>query len=605
MPMVRYGQRRLETRPIVGFKGTAAETPESLGAGLYEQQARTQQQVGAAASTAFGITAGEMQRIATREKNRADDYAVMSQQNVASARLTDWLTNEKTGALTRKGQDARTLPQDFEEFFTKLANDTGGQLHNNEQRDAYNRWLQVQHQSNQASVARYALDQNTEFEAKELAAKKVNTVSGVAQNANDWGAAGQVLADGEAAVRRAAAYNHDGKETLDADLLALRTQAHGALIHRLLDLEKPNEARKYFEGVKDQIDGNTRGDLEKELQQAVDDNAALGTANKIIASTPDKKERLKQVDAIDKDAKLHDAVQRRVLLQNQLDDQAKDDLVKDTLNKAYTFIVGQGKNADALKLPSEWQKTIAEHMPSLISFADSQARGRAVVTDLKTWGMLRDQMSQAPEAFAARTDLESFANRLAPEDLKWFLNARATLNDPSLQKAAIANASIDDQQFNVLAQGAGLQPFKTTKTAADKEGLDRLRYAVESEIQRLQAAARRPLTPKEKGDVVTSVLDQHVMMSHWNGDVSVAAATVIQSDQASTYVPFAAIPKANVDAFVTEIVRASPQMLELSHAGKESEVIAQFKDRIQRAYARLLEHRSDDEVIAVLLGLRK
>ena len=128
MPTVNaYGPRKVATEAIPGVRRTAAETPESEGAGFQQARAQALGQLGQVGSTVFGAARAvwqQHQEIRLQEIKRADDIAVLNAEN----QLATWENTRiygPTGALTQQGKNAFGLPEQVATEYQHQAGEIG------------------------------------------------------------------------------------------------------------------------------------------------------------------------------------------------------------------------------------------------------------------------------------------------------------------------------------------------------------------------------------------------------------------------------------------------------------------------------------------------
>ena len=140
-----------------------------------------------------------------------------------------------------------------------------------------------------------------------------------------------------------------------------------------------------------------------------------------------------------------------------------------------------------------------------------------------------------PQKLAAMTNEQVMA--LAPSLGQKFtsdaLRKKADFNNPE----KISAATIDTEDFNMLAAQAGLKPFDAKKSDKEKADLGQLRYAVEQRIYTEQVDKKRPLTREEKVKLMQQELDNKVMVdvTLWK-DKQVPISLVKKDDLGKTYV---------------------------------------------------------------------
>jgi len=143
-------------------------------------------------------------------------------------------------------------------------------------------------------------------------------------------------------------------------------------------------------------------------------------------------------------------------------------------------------------------------------------------------------LTNEPAKLAAMSNAQIIA--LAPQlgqrltaDL---MRKRADLNNPE----KISAATIDKEDFNLLADQAGLKPFDTKKSDIEKASLGRLQYAVEQRIYTEQVTKKRQLTRDEKRQMMQQEIDNKVFVDTFGRDKETSISLVEKDNLGKTYV---------------------------------------------------------------------
>jgi hypothetical protein len=144
-------------------------------------------------------------------------------------------------------------------------------------------------------------------------------------------------------------------------------------------------------------------------------------------------------------------------------------------------------------------------------------------------------LTNEPAKLAAMSNSQiiALAPQLGQKLTADLMRKRADLNNPE----KISAATIDNEDFNMLANQAGLKPFDAKKTDKEKASLGQLRYAVEQRIYTEQVARKRQLTREERLQVMQQELDNKVMVdvTMWK-DKQMPISLVQKDDLGKTYV---------------------------------------------------------------------
>lgn len=604
MPTVRYGQRQVGPRPIAGTQKTAAETPESLGAGVARARERRDETLAQLAGNAFQITSEQAVKMATEQTRRINDFTVLGQKNAYTDANSRYLYDPQHGAFRQTGENARGLEDDYDAFHEKLLQEIQPKLKNRAQQDAFAHWVADEHARTKEALQRHALNEETAGEDKKIEASVSNGIVRAVGNANNWDDVGAALGDVERDIRTYAAHKGMGADQVDAWIAKVRNQTHEAVIDQLLAENKPDRAKDYYAKLRDQItDPDATKRLTVNLEKGGIDQLAQDITDQITAATKDEAERDKMVRERTKgNQMLRDETQRRVDYENAKMKQRDHEAEETAIGQVYDIL--RKHKGDTRFIPPDLYNKVRKNLPSIITFANNLRDDHPVVhSNMTEWYNLRKMMVDDREQFQA-LHLETYSDRLSTSDLQQFMDWQQVMRDPTRDKAALQNASVDAQLFTTVATTAGIKVFDL-KTDEEKAQVGKLQNTIEREIVLDQEAKKRVLTREEKEVIAKRVVGRHVMQSTYFGMSSreVVAATVLEKDAGNYYVPIASVPKQNIDEFINTITFASKPALQqsLKAAGRD-QIVKTYKDRIERAYAALLIGASSDEIDAILTG---
>jgi len=165
-----------------------------------------------------------------------------------------------------------------------------------------------------------------------------------------------------------------------------------------------------------------------------------------------------------------------------------------------------------------------------------------------------------------------------------------------LTPQAIADASIDSEQFNELADRAGLNPYQPNLNKDAKAHLGRLKNRVETLVDREQRASGRKLNRDEKGVLMQREIDRQVMLKEWPHDKKQPAAAVGEKERAKVYVPLQDVPAEYVTLSINYLrsIGKIPQDMPTKTAANL------MKSRIERAYGLYMTGGGVNEINAAL-----
>lgn len=140
---------------------------------------------------------------------------------------------------------------------------------------------------------------------------------------------------------------------------------------------------------------------------------------------------------------------------------------------------------------------------SLREHAENKAKGVSTKTDITVWAEVRDKIERGEI-----TDTKSLLNyrgKLSDGDIKAFTTL---LSKPE----KVLQARIDTEDFNSVADQAGLKPFDPTKNEVQRRGLNEMKQKVEALIDLEQANKKRELTRVEKMELMRTEINNRVIV---------------------------------------------------------------------------------------------
>lgn len=412
MPTVqRYGQRKVDLEALPGVRKTAAETPESMGAGVAQAKVSAALSGGRGAAQKAEALAGvggqvaqiglaEASRLAAEARAQADQVSMMAAKNALARFETDRIYGEK-GALTLKGKDALGLPEQIDTDFTAKASEIERGL--NPRQLAMFQDIKGQARENiHATVQRHVFGEMQTYAKNEWEARVETSTNLIAANATDFRRVVIELKDVEADTIKAAPTLGLGPAALAATLDKIRGAAHSQVIEKLLTAGSTTagklDAALYYEEAKGQItDPKQRDKIESALNVGNVRKDGQTAADKILAEGGTLAEQRKKAAALENPQVRDDATARlehEHAVRKAEEGQAQEDL----LDNVYTRIE-QGHGYDSIT-PDE-QRQLGRHLPALRAEALRIAKGEPKETDPEVYYGLLDRAEEDPAGFAS------------------------------------------------------------------------------------------------------------------------------------------------------------------------------------------------------------
>lgn len=496
---------------------------------------------------AIAGSANTLLRIEQKEQEEADTLRVEEQLNRLREVQIDLTAGQERGYQNQKGRNAldrpskKPLSDEYMELFGKTTNEIESQLANDNQKQLFRRRAGVianefragvtRHESSQIEAYARSVDENTIKVETENAARNWNNPESI-----------QLSVDrAKSALSRS--YNREG---LPADKYVevernVISGLHKGVIESALGAENVDYAKQYFEANKDTMNQadklRIQGLIDKDMNQRMADDAA---ANVWQAFGPQD-----DTEAVNLD-----------VMQAELREQLKDnpDALKiaqaELKDRASTFDYSV-KQREAQVVGGVWEQVLAGQPLSAIRKSEffrelDGAKQAQIIGQIETFrnggeggnanakDILWAEYAGDSERLASMSDAEIYGltKDIGRERVNSLIAKRDKMNSPE----KIIEAKIDQDDFNQLAQGAGLKPFDSKKSESEKAQLGALKYKVENLINADQALKKRPLTREEKKQIMQEELDNKVIVSRFGPDREMPVALVETDDLGEAYV---------------------------------------------------------------------
>lgn len=621
MPVVRKAQRNVALNPISGAKLSAADTPESLGAGVEQAKAHAWGTVSNAAANVGDQFVRYSNEVVARERAKANEVAALEWSNKLDQWELSTLHDPEAGALAQRGKTSFDLPEKVDDAFRQFTGEIEQGLANDEQRLAFQKAKQQRGAAIALSVRRHVAGEIKAFDAQELEASLRNSVSIAAAHALDGPRRTEAIQRGEDEILKAAARNGVGPEASALQVEAFHTAAHTAVIDNLLASDRPQQAAAYYAATKEQIQGDKRDELEAKIDTGTTTQKARATSDSIWRALGPKNDQQpidlaamedQARELLGDDDKAFEVARRQLRERKAAVDASRADR-KEATAGALWGAVAKGATLRQVQSMREYldadgklQAQISEHIVDQQEQAANRAytRGQRAEAAIGREENRKERAGWAemwrienPAVLSKMTDAQILAltPSLGIEHVNRLMTKRRAL---SASDATVHAAQIDDDLFKVTAQDAGLNAY-SPKTDEEKSDLGRIRNLVESQIDAEQRASGKALTRQRKQEIMQGLVDQQVMLNVWGSDPAKIAATVINpADRAKAYVPDEKIPPLAFSQSANYLRSVSNSAQRMN----DQQIRATFGDRIRRAYARRLLGGTRREIEGILTG---
>lgn len=523
MPVVaRYENRKVATDPLAGVRKQSAETFESEGGGLAQAQGQTAEAVGRLASTVGQISAAQIADMQKKERERADQVALLD----AETQLGKWenkrLYDPQTGAFQVKGKDAMPLPEQVGGEFNAVASSVEANL-NPRQRELFAPVKARREQNLDANLRRHVFGEMQTYDAQTLAATEENASESAVANALDPRRVGEELKRGVDAIKQSGPRLGLSGDVLEKRLNDFTTKTHVGVIGRLLTNNQARAAKIYFEETKGEITGSALEHVEKALVVGGQRAEAQQATDQILAAGGTLKEQRDKAKAID-DPEVRDQVTQRLEHESLVKDREDKDHEEAMLVNAYNIV---DRSHDVTSIPAAtWASLPGAARSALHGYATSLAKGIPVETDQAVYYMLREAATTDPKAFL-ETNLLTFKDKLSDSDFQELARVRGEIRTKKAPPELDDWRTERDVVHSALTL-AGIDPAPKDSDTEGKRRVAQFSALVASEARRAQGTTKVKLNNKDLEAIANGILAKQITDKgfFWDSTRSLATATV-------------------------------------------------------------------------------
>lgn len=502
MPIVPKLTRQVPLEALPGARLTAAETPESQGAGIAEAQGQVANALaGVGAKTAaFGEQAyGE---IVAKEKRRADNVALLSGDNRAGMKENEL----RARALTTRGQAAFGLPEQVMKDFNDEADKIEASMGTPEQKLAFRKIRSERAMSLDSSVRTHVYAEIQHYQGQELQSFLDNSQNAAVANATDPRAVGVELQRQVDAITTHAPDLGLGPEAIKQAIDATRSKTHVGVIENLLAQEQTKSAQIYFEEAKSQINGEQIARIEKALKEGSTRKEGQTQADAIVAAggtLTEQREKARQIE----DADVRDQVTTRIEHEWSIKEVQQRQNAEAALSSAYTLL---DKVPDVSKIPpTAWVSFTGAERSGLRAYADRLSKGDPVETDWPTYYSLMGKAGTDPTSFATE-NLLGVRAKLGNGEFKQLTELQKDIrnNDRKAADQQLAGFRTHEQIVNNSLVQYGIDPNEPDKTkkAQQESAIAELLRMVDVQVQAQESLTGKKATNIDIQSVVDSIL---------------------------------------------------------------------------------------------------
>lgn len=520
MPVVQRIQRQVDTAALPGARLSAVENEASSGVDLAQAQGRKDQAIAGFGATvgALGTEITKQQReAADREKDRADQVAVLNASNQLAMWENQRLYDPNGGALAQKGQGAFDLPEKVGDEYQKLTSDVEAGLGNDRQKEAFQRVKLQRGAELDLTLRRHVYGEMQRYEAGELQAFVDNSVNTAIAHADEPRRIGVELGNAVGAVRTHAKNLGLGPEQVDQQIENITTKTHVGVIENLLAKDQTKAAQVYFEETKGDIKGEALARIEKAVEEGTLRKQAQTKSDEILGAGGTLTEQLEKARGID-DPKLRDEVQQRIEHNATVKDRAEREQEQATLKGVYDTL---DKTHTVTSIPpGVWANMDPGQRSSARSYAEHLAKGVGVETDFPTYYGLMQKAAHDPESFATE-NLLNYRAKIGDTELKQLTEIQGSIvkgDRAQADKQGLGDVRTHEQLVNDSLNLYGIDPKEEGKNSAEGKAIAQLRGMLDARVSALSNMTGKKPTNDDIQKTLDQILSQttDVPGSWWN-----------------------------------------------------------------------------------------
>jgi hypothetical protein len=493
MPKVpTYDSPKVQEQGLPNVRVSPDAPAEAFGAGRVGAQLKS---VGESVNTAA--------KVYHEEKKSADDLRVKQAYAQALEAKQKLLHDPKEGALSRRGQNALGVLDEYTPKFDERLDEIEDGLSNGEQKSFFKQMrLSMRGEFNDV-LHRHSANEYRVVEDETTKATLSATQQDAILNFRVPGKIQQSLTQQEGMIKDLAHRRGLGSEWEQQQLTQVRHETHAGVMKRLLANGEDLSAQSYYQKYKGQFDATKMGEIENALEigsvRGQSQRIAMNLTAKYSPET--ESEALKELDSI-KDPKVKDATRERVLQRFQDMRNGERHASEHLFNRLAT-VIESTKSRDNIP-PDEWAQLTMSQRSALDSRIKALREG---VQPETSWGDYYDLMQKASTGstrgeFMRINLYEGYREKLDDTRFVELVKLQKDMREGKGDADKVLDGYRSNQQIvndAMTEAGYDVSPKPGTETAAK---VNQIRQRVDEEVMRIQKQNGRKATNQEVQDVV-------------------------------------------------------------------------------------------------------
>lgn len=440
------------------------------------------------------------------EREKADDLMTQKAWAELTTRSNNLMYDSKEGAMTRKGEAAFGVVDEYGARFDKDAEDISqNMLKNDRQRQIFEQIRLRKRTEFHQNLERHTFTERERFQEEVLQTGLSTAKEDAVLNYQNPGKIQESITMQKALLQ--SQIPAKGKDWYEAETKRVESQTHTAVIGRMLANGQDMLASQYFKENKEAFSGQDVARVENSLKEGTLLGESQRQTDAIIQKTGSLQQALQMAKSIE-DPKLRDAVSSRVRDEFSLRKAAETD-ARERIFQGMTNVLEQnGGDIDSLRRTQhdKWTLLPMAERKALEDWARMKREGTPPSTDWDLYYELKTRASSdATKGGFLTENLKLYRAKLADTEFKELVSLQSSMRTgDSKSNEILSGYRTHSQIVNDTLSAAGFDPSpKAGKEEARKVNL--FRRKVDEEIITLQTKTGKKATSEDVQRIVDNL----------------------------------------------------------------------------------------------------
>lgn len=493
MPTPRIGRVQGQ-----GFSNLQVSTsaPEGAFGGISQQAGQAAQ---GALNTGF--------EIAQKEKQKADDTATQEAFAKTVSLRNKLFWDPKDGAMAKKGKDAFGVSETYGQEFDKGTDEISETLSNPVQKDMYAKLKQREKMELEGQLEKHTFQESQSYSQEVLASGVAVSRDDAVLNYTSPDIIQKSLQDQRALIETHAAQNGWSEDRLTAELNNSSSKTQSAIIGRMLANGQDLAAKKYFEGIKDQIHGEDVKGVEASIRESTIRGESQRQATTIMSQAGGSERQALTAARKIEDPTIQEAVVREVKVRFAENESIKRNYEENNYKSATNY-VEQNKQ---LPTGATWNAMNLSQRSALTSYLENIRKGVNPERNSQDYYDLMNMASvQDTASDFMRTDLLTYKANIDQSQLSELIKVQADM------RKGLKSSDLDGYRgrAQIVSQGlasVGIDPTPSEKNKQNAERVYKFNNLLDQKIDAyIQENGKKPPN-KEIQSMVDSMIEEAVV----------------------------------------------------------------------------------------------